>query len=94
MITVKGQKFLTIHAEAGETYEIKYGAAAAHINILNFSGGNIRISTRDEFAESADGAAGQYLTIPDGVSANDISIVFSSVYIKADSGGDIVIERC
>lgn len=93
MITIKGQKFLTIHAKAGEIYEINY-RSAAHINVLNFSGGDIFISAKNEFAETADGAAGMYLTVSDGVAANDISVVFSSVYIKTESSGNIVIERC
>ena len=91
MTTIKGSRFLTIYAEAGEMYEIKY-STPPRLSVLNNTTGDVKISSSEEFAE--DGASGQYLTAPAGAAANDIAMPFDSVYIKAEAGGNIVIERC
>ena len=91
MTTIKGSRFLTVRAEAGEVYEIKY-STSQRLNILNSTTGEIKISSSKEFAE--DSTSGQYLTVPQNAAANDIAMPFDTVYIKPESSGNIVIERC
>ncbi|MCH5212272.1 MAG: hypothetical protein J1G06_04590 [Oscillospiraceae bacterium] len=91
MTTIKGQTFLTVRAEAGEVYEIKY-STPPRISMLNNTSGEVKISSSEEFAEN--GASGLYLTIPQNWAVNDIAVPFETVYIKAEASGNIVIERC
>lgn len=88
MITIKGRKFLTLHAEAGETYEIDYGTPPK-LSIANHTGAELYIGYNAELTE--DGTAGEYLTLPAATAANDMRFSFSKVYIKPESSGDIVI---
>ena len=91
MTTIKGSRFLTVRAEAGEVYEIKY-STPPRINVLNNTSGEVKISSSEEFAEN--GASGSYLTVPQNWAVNDIAMPFDAVYIKPDASGNIVIERC
>ena len=91
MTTIKGNRFLTVRAAAGEVYEIKY-STPPRLSVMNNTTGEVKISHSEEFAE--DSTSGQYLTVSQNAAANDIAIPFDSAYIKADAGGNIVIERC
>ena len=91
MTTIKGSRFLTVRAAAGETYEIKYGTLS-RLSVMNNTTGEVKISSSEEFKD--DSTSGQYLTIPANAAANDIAMPFDAAYIKAEASGNIVIERC
>ena len=91
MTTIKGSRFLTVRAESGEVYEIKY-STPPRLNVLNNTSGEVKISSSEEFKES--GSAGEYLAIPQNAAANNIAMPFDAVYVKAEASGNIVIERC
>lgn len=91
MTTIKGSRFLTVRAEAGEVYEIKY-STPPRLCVMNNTSGEVKISSSAEFREAE--ASGEYLTVPAGTAANDIALPFDAAYIMADEGGNIVIERC
>ncbi|MGM9937053.1 MAG: hypothetical protein ACI38A_06885 [Candidatus Ornithomonoglobus sp.] len=93
MTTIKGQRFLTVHATAGEVYEIEY-TVPPKVSIANNTDGNIFISTDPEFADDDTGTAGSFLELQAGGAANNISMSFYKVYIKAENSGSIVIVRC
>lgn len=92
MISIQGQRFLTIHAAGGEIYELKHGISAPKLSFANHTDGNILIGTAPEFDD--DGNTGQYMTIAAGSGANNISMPFGKAYIKTECSGDIVIVRC
>ena len=95
MTTIKGQKFLTVYAEANDIYEIEYVKKPTYgLNILNDTDGDIQISIDGDFASNADETAGLYITLPSGAAANDLAVPFSTIYIKSAAAGNIVIERC
>ena len=91
MTTIKGSRFLTVRAEAGEVYEIKY-STPPRLSVMNNTSGEVKISSSDEFKEAE--ASGEYLTVPAGAAANDIALPFDAAYIKPESSGNIVIEGC
>ena len=91
MTTIKGSRFLTVRAEVGEVYEIKY-ATPPRLSVLNNTTDEVKISSSGEFAE--DSTSGQYLTIPAGAAANNIAMPFDAAYIKVEASGNLVIERC
>ena len=91
MTTIKGSGFLTGRAEAGEIYEIQY-STPPRLNVLNSTEGDLKISSSSDFTD--DSVSGQYLTIPKNAGINGIAVPFEAVYIKAEAGGNIVIERC
>ena len=91
MTTIKGSRFLTVRAAAGEVYEIKY-STPSRISVMNNTTSEVKISSSVEFTE--DSTSGQYLTVPANAAANNIAMPFDSAYIKSDAAGNIVIERC
>ena len=91
MTTIKGSRFLTVRAAAGEVYEIKY-SSPPRLCVMNNTSGDVKISSSEEFRDAE--VSGEYLVVPGGAAANDIAMPFDSAYIKADASGNIVIERC
>lgn len=90
METIKGQKFLTISAEAGECYAIQYEAPRT-INVINQTDDVISVS--DKPVISDDGTAADCIRISDGAFVNGLKLDSNTAYITSDGSGDISVVR-
>ena len=91
MTEITAKKFLTITTSAEETYKIDY-VNLPRLNILNMTGGEIKIGTNSVM--TGDGTSAPYITLPDGAATNNIAFPYSAIYIYAEAAGKITIERC
>lgn len=92
MTTIKGTEFLTVHATAGEIYELDYGTPPK-LSIVNNTDADILISYTPEFSDDTDSNISRHMKIPAGTAGNNIRCSFGKVYIKSEGSGDIGIVR-
>ncbi|MGM9937498.1 MAG: hypothetical protein ACI38A_09150 [Candidatus Ornithomonoglobus sp.] len=90
MNTIKGQKLISIHAVAGETYAIQYEAPHT-LNIINQTDDVISVSDKQVIRD--DGTAADCIMLAEGAFINGLKLSGSTAYITANGSGDIAIVR-
>lgn len=91
MTQIRGEIFLTISSDGAEIYEVDF-ISPPRLDIMNNTDDDILLGTDSVLFNNQ--TVGQYITLPPGTAANDLSMPFSKVYIKAMGSGDITIARC
>ena len=89
MPDITGKRFTTIPAASNTVYAVTLAAAGHKIDILNNTDGDILISEKNSFAQSASGSP--YLTIPSGGGYNGLNTVSDKLYIKSAGTGTISV---
>ena len=89
MPDITGKKFTTIAADADVVYTVTLAAAGHKTDILNNTDGEILISEKNSFTQSASGSP--YMTIPSGGGYNGLALVTDKLYIKSLGTGTISV---
>lgn len=90
MTNIKGQRIVTINADANETYSIDYGATCT-VNICNHTGNILVVSDRADYPD--DGTASGCLKIAGDAFYNELIMFGGCLYLTPTADGDISIVR-
>ncbi len=90
MNIIKGERLITINAEADETYSIDYGTTYT-VNILNHTDDVITVSEKASYPN--DGTTSGCVKIAAGAFYNELTIHGRYLYITPAADGNISVVR-
>ncbi|MGN0182419.1 MAG: hypothetical protein ACI4DP_08450 [Candidatus Ornithomonoglobus sp.] len=90
MTTIKGQKYFTINATAGETYCISFEAGYT-VNIINQTDGILTISPTEAYED--DGITASCIKLESQSFLNGFTHFGSKLYLTAEESGSIAVVR-
>lgn len=93
MTEVTLNKFMTLYAAAGEVYRLGCNGVPVSFSLMNLTDSVVKISLDKDMPDNTEGTAGLYMTVPAGTAVNEIRTAGLFIYVKAESAGNIVIER-
>lgn len=94
LIKIEAKRYITIHVNAPQTYEVEYNKEFK-ANILNNTNGSIYVSQSPEFVDGE--VYNDFITLPENCIVNNVTTKSNKIYIKVNGSnvsGNIVIERC
>ena len=90
MTNIKGERLITISADANKTYIVDYGATYT-VSILNHTDDAIIVSDRPNYPN--DGVSAGCIKIAANAFFNNLTIPGPYLYITSIKSGDITIIR-